>query len=168
MKRILMLAALVLAGPAGLASEPGQMNRNDSVRDKPFTSGKVVAPVKSGQSLDIQKREGSWYFVTVNGKTGWVPMLSVRRAKTAAGSSAGSLSKTATGRSASGGVVSTTGVRGLNEEQLKTAAFDERAVATVEKNRATPADAAAFARAGGVQTRVVPSLPGTTGLGGLK
>lgn len=150
--------ALLLAWPLVCAAEPALISKNDSLRVKPFADAKVVAPLKSGQSVDIQKREGAWYFLKVGKVTGWAPMLSVRRTATAASASAGSLAQTASGRATTGKVVATTGVRGLGEENLKEAAFSEAAIAAAEQYRITAAAAAQFAQAGGLKPRNVPTL----------
>jgi hypothetical protein len=95
-------------------------------------------------------------------------MLSIHRTQKAATASSGSLTTVATGRSSSGGVVSTTGVRGLNEEQLKTATYSEEAVAAAERYR-TPSDSAvAFASAGTLASQTVPPLKAPAAKGGKK
>lgn len=166
MKRLSMAALGILAIALSAFAEPAKVSKNDVMREKPFSNSKAVMSLKTGQVADIQKREGSWYLVNVSGKTGWAPMLSVRRTKSVAPASSGRLSGTATGRSATGSVVSTTGIRGLNEESLKTAAFDEKAVAAAEKNRVPAAAVDSFALAGGLKARAVPALAGTTAKGG--
>lgn len=158
MKRRWLSLALLLAWPLACAAEPAQISRNDTLRSKPFTNATIVAPLKSGQSVDIQRREGAWYLLKVDKLSGWAPMLSVRRTATAATVSAGSLAQTASGRAASGKVVATTGVRGLGEESLKEAAFSEAAIAAAEAYRAIPPDIAKFAKAGGLKPRPVPPL----------
>lgn len=158
MKMSWLSLALLLAWPLACAAEPAQISKNDSLRDKPFTNAKVIAPLKSGQSVDIQKREGAWYLLKVGKLSGWAPMLSVRRTATAADASAGSLAQTASGRAATGKVVATTGVRGLGEENLKEAAFSESAIATAEQYRVAAQEAVKFATAGGLKPRNVPAL----------
>jgi uncharacterized protein YgiM (DUF1202 family) len=168
MKKLRLAVAGVLAISLACAADLAKVSKNDFIRAKPFTNSAVVVSVKVGQSVNIQKREGSWYLITAGAKTGWAPMLSVRRTAPANTASAGSLSSTATGRSSTGGIVSTTGIRGLNEENLKTALFDENAVAAAEKNRVSIADAIAFAQAAGVQPHVIPSLSNALPTGGKK
>jgi hypothetical protein len=158
----------ILVIPFSGISDPAKVSKNDFVRAKPFTNSTVVTSIKVGQSVNVQKREGSWYFVKVDAKTGWTPMLSVRRTTPASTATTGSLSSTASGRSSTGGVVSTTGVRGLNEENLQTATFDETAVAAMEKNHILPADAIAFAQAAGIQPHEYPPLSNTQPKGGKK
>jgi uncharacterized protein YgiM (DUF1202 family) len=168
MKTIYRVIAGMLIIPLFALAEPAKVSKIDKLREKPFIDAKVVLSLKAGQAVDIQKRQGSWYFVKVLSKTGWVPMLSVHRTQQAAAVSSGSLTNTATGRSSSGGVVSTTGVRGLNEENLKTAAFSEEAVSAAEKNRVARDKALAFASAGGLAAQPVPALCAQPAKGGAK
>ena len=158
MKMTWFSLALLLAWPLVCAAEPAQISKNDNLRLKPFADAKVVAPLKSGQSVDIQKRQGAWYLLKVGKVSGWAPMLSVRRTATAASASAGSLAQTASGRASTGKVVATTGVRGLGEENLTEAAFSESAIAAAEQYRVTAQVAAQFAQAGGLKPRNVPTL----------
>ncbi|MFZ5755893.1 MAG: SH3 domain-containing protein [Pseudomonadota bacterium] len=158
--RIATAAALaaLLAGAAH-AADPGTLTRAESLRDKPFADAKVLAPVASGAKVDIVKREGGWYQITAAGKTGWVRMLSVRRSAAATGTTAAGIAGVASGRTGTGKVVATTGVRGLDNGELDTAAFSEVQIAQAEKYRVKPADAAAFAKQGGLVTVDAPSLP---------
>jgi uncharacterized protein YgiM (DUF1202 family) len=157
-KRLLYLLLLVLFIQVVLLADPAQISKNDKLRIKPFIDSKIVSELKAGQKVDIQKRQGSWYFIALGKTTGWTPMLSVHRTTPAATATTGSVATTATGRSATGKITTTTGVRGLNEDTLSTATFSEEAVAAVEQHRITSADAAAFAAAGDVQLQIVPPL----------
>jgi hypothetical protein len=158
---ILMLALISLA-------EPAKVSKADKMRAKPFIDAAIVLPLTAGQAVDIQKRQGSWYFVAVSGKTGWAPMLSIRRTQQAAAASSGSLTNTATGRSSTGGVVSTTGVRGLDEENLKTAAYSEEAVTAAEKYRVPRDSAIAFSAAETLVVQTVPPLCAPAVSGGAR
>ena len=90
-------------------------------------------------------------------------MLSVRRTAAAAVVSSGSLSQVATGRAGTGQIVTTTGVRGLGEEQLRTASFSEAAVVAAERFRVDPIEAERSARQAGLAPRAVPTLPAPGG-----
>lgn len=156
---LLALPGTVLVSPAALAADPATMSRADSLRATPFADGKVVAPLAAGAKLDIVTRQGGWYQVKAGGKTGWVRMLSVRRAQPATGSDVKGLASVASGRAGTGTVSTTTGVRGLDAQELATAEFDEAQVAQAEKYRSSAAGAAAFAKAGKLVVRDVPPLP---------
>ena len=156
---ISVLLAATLATGAALAADPGTLTRADSLRDKPFADAKVVAPVAGGTKVDIVTRNGGWYQVKAGGKTGWVRMLSVRRSAAAGGSSIAGLASVASGRTGTGKVSTTTGVRGLDSGDLATAAFNETEVALAERNRVNARDAAAFAKQGKLSVRNVQPLP---------
>jgi uncharacterized protein YgiM (DUF1202 family) len=160
LRHILWTAALLLMAASAWA-ETGKMSRVDNLREKPFANAKVVSKLTAGQEVDIVKRQGAWYQVKVANKLGWVNMLSVRKTATAAVASGKSLSQVATGRTGTGTVVATSGIRGLNEENLRQATFQEEPVAYVEKFRAAEPQARKFASAAGLKPRTVPLLTPT-------
>lgn len=154
-----LLPALLAASPLAQAADPATLNRADTLRATPFADGKVVAPLAAGAKVDIVTRQGGWYQVKAGGKTGWVRMLSVRRAQAAGGSDVKGLASVASGRAGTGTVSTTTGVRGLDAQELATAEFNEAEVAQAEKYRTSAATAASFAKAGKLVVRDVQPLP---------
>lgn len=153
----LLLTGLLATTPA-LAADPGTLSRADSLRDKPFVDAKVVTALNAGAKVEIVGRSGGWYQVKSGTKTGWLRMLSVRRPVTGSTSVAG-VAGVASGRTGSGAVVTTTGVRGLDNGDLDTAQFNETQIAQAEKLRVSAADAAAFAKQGGLVHVDAPKLP---------
>lgn len=154
------LGALLASGQllaAGLGS--GTLTRAESLREKPFADAKVLAPAAAGAKVDVLVRNGGWYQVKAGTKTGWVRMLSVRRSTGATTTTAAGIAGVASGRTGTGKVVSTTGVRGLDSAELATATFNEEQVAKAEKNRVSRKDAEAFAKAGKLTVRDVAPLP---------
>lgn len=159
MSKVRWILLLGLLWPALCLAEPASMSKADSLYEKPFTDAKVLARLTARQAVDLQKRAGAWYQVKVDGKSGWVKMLSVRRTAPAAVASSGSLSQVATGRAGTGQIVSTTGVRGLEEERLTEAPFSEAAVVAAERMRVDAATAVRAAQEAGLAPRPVPALP---------
>lgn len=158
-KTVLLLGSLLLAGVAS-AVDSGTLTRAETLRDKPFADAKAVVAVASGAKVDIVTRNGGWYQVKSGGKTGWVRMLSVRRtAATASGSSISGLANVASGRTGTGKVTTTTGVRGLDSEDLAAATFNEEQTAKAEGYRVSRKDAEAFAKQGKLTLRDVQPLP---------
>ncbi|MFP5384367.1 MAG: SH3 domain-containing protein [Gammaproteobacteria bacterium] len=155
--RCAALAALLVAGTVQ-AADPGTLTRADSLRGKPFADAKVVAPAAAGTKVEIVSRSGGWYQVKAGKHTGWVRMLSVRRSA-AATTTAQGIAGVASGRTGTGTVVTTTGIRGLDSQALESAAFDEARVARAESLRTTRADAEAWARQAGLVVRDIPALP---------
>jgi uncharacterized protein YgiM (DUF1202 family) len=158
LRQMLLTATLLLLAASAWATEAGQMSRADSLREKPFADGKVLSKLTVGQKVEIVKREGAWYQVKAADRLGWVNMLSVRKTAAAAVASGSSINQMATGRTGTGTVVATSGVRGLNEENLRQATFQEEPVAYVEKFRSADGQAQKFASAAGLKPRAVPVL----------
>lgn len=164
LKKILIAVSLTLAtgvtGNVAVAAETGTLTRAETLRIKPFADAKAVVQAKAGAKVDIVTRNGGWYQVKSGGKTGWVRMLSVRRSAAAPGSSSiAGLAGVASGRTGTGTVTTTTGVRGLDTEELKAAAFDEAQVARAESYRVSRKDAEAYARLAKLTTRNAAPLP---------
>jgi hypothetical protein len=93
-------------------------------------------------------------------------MLSVRRGQAGQKDAAreiGGVAGLATGRAGTGEVVSSTGVRGLGEEDLKDAKFDEAQIAKAESYAVSTADARAFAAQGKLSAHKVGFLPDPKG-----
>lgn len=141
-------------------AESATLIKNESLREKPFIDGKIVIPLKQGQNIDIQKREGSWYFVVSQTKKGWVPMLSIRKTKPFQNTSKGTVVAVNTGRASSGGsVVNTTGIRGFQAQDLKSATFNDSAITAVEKFRVKQEDALVFATQGNLSIHNITLSP---------
>ncbi len=89
-------------------------------------------------------------------------MLSVRRGtagKSSAGNEVTGLAGLASGRAGTGKVVATTGIRGLNEEELKAAKFSETELKLAESYLTTRSEAQAFANKGKLKARSIDYLP---------
>lgn len=154
----ILLSAALGAGAAAAATDPGTLTRAESLRAKPFADAKLVAPAAAGSKVEIIGRNGGWYQVKAGRHTGWVRMLSVRRSA-APTTSAQGIAAVASGRTGTGTVVTTTGVRGLDAQALATAAYDADQVARAEALRIGRREAEDFARTGGLQPRDVANLP---------
>jgi uncharacterized protein YgiM (DUF1202 family) len=170
MRRILVLAiCLLLPLGAGTgesqavqdkqASEKGVALKADKLLSEPFADAKQVGKVARGDAVTILKKNGGWYQVKASGAEGWIRMLSVRRGEAAKTSAAKDVAALSTGRAGTGQIVSTTGVRGLSEEQLKSARFDENELKKAESFGVSKSDASAFAQKGGLLARAFNYLP---------
>ncbi|MGH8494267.1 MAG: SH3 domain-containing protein [Moraxellaceae bacterium] len=158
LKKIMLLCALALPW-AAQAADPGTLTKADTLRAKPFTDAALVSSLASGAKVDIITRSGAWYQVKSGTKTGWVRMLSVRRGAATSSSSVAGLANVASGRTGTGKVTTTTGVRGLDAQELDTAKFDEAQIKKAEGYRVSAKDAGAFAKAGKLSLRDVQPLP---------
>jgi len=162
----LILSVLLFSAATAHAGESATSIKTDTLRDAPYSDAKSVATLSSGSSVEILKRKGGWYQVKTSQGSGWIRMLSLRKgnaSKASAGSSASSLAGLASGRAGTGKVVSTTGIRGLNEEELKAAHFDEQEVTLAESYSASRADAQKFAAKAKLKATQIDYLPETTG-----
>lgn len=158
LKRIFFLCALAMGG-AAFAADPGTLTKAETLRAKPFTDAAAVTSLATGAKVDIITRSGAWYQVKSGTKTGWVRMLSVRRGAATASSNIAGIANVASGRTGTGKVTTTTGVRGLDAQELDTAKFDEAQIKSSEGYRVSRKDADAFAKAGKLTLRDVQPLP---------
>ena len=119
----------------------------------------VLEQLAKGDALTILNKTGGWFQVKAGSAKGWVRMLSVRRGTAGKGSTAKDVAALSTGRAGTGQIVSTTGVRGLSEEELKTAKYDEKELMKAESFAAAKADATKFAQKGKLLARAFNYLP---------
>jgi uncharacterized protein YraI len=159
-KPILLLAVLLLPGMA-LAAQMGVALKADSVRAEPYADAKTTGNLARGDKLEILTKQGAWLKVKTSKSTGWVRLLSVKRDATSASGSgdAAAVLDLASGRSGTGQVVATTGVRGLSEEDLKAAKFNEAEVKTLESYTQSAEQGQKFASGGGLKATKFAYLP---------
>lgn len=156
----ILVATLLLAAGTALAGDGGSALKADALRAEPFRDAKVVGSLAPGDPVDILKKQGGWFQVKSAKGSGWVRMLSIRRgaARKGGGDVAGIVGL-ASGRAGTGRVVATTGIRGLSEEELKAAEYNEAEVKKAESYATTRADAQKFAASGKLAARKVEYLP---------
>jgi uncharacterized protein YgiM (DUF1202 family) len=151
------LAAILLA--SGLAqAESGTALKNDTLRKEPYNDAKTSGQLKRGDKVDIVRKQGAWLQVKSPKASGWVRLLSVKRAASTGNQAAGVLS-VASGRAGTGQVVATTGVRGLTEDELKQAKFSEPEIKLLESYSASVAEGAQYAKTGGLKPIKLGYLP---------
>jgi len=159
--RVGMAALLwLLLQSAAMAAESGTALKADAVRAEPFGDAKQVATLAKGDKVEILKKDGGWLQVKSAKGKGWVRMLSIRKGDAKKGSGAGAgLLALSSGRAGTGKVVATTGIRGLNEEELKAASFDVKELQLAESYAVKKADAQKFAKQGKLAARPFAYLP---------
>ena len=159
-KLTLVLGILMLSTQLACAVEGGVAVKNDTLRAEPFQDAKSAGALVKGEHADILKSTGGWMQIKTAKSKGWVRMLSIRRdAARSTGKSGSSLAALASGRSGTGKIVATTGIRGLNEEELKAAKYDEAQVTLAESYSSSKSDAQSFAKQGKLVARKVDYLP---------
>jgi uncharacterized protein YgiM (DUF1202 family) len=154
----LLLATLLTLSGIAFAAETGTALKNDTLRKEPYADAASSGSIKRNDKVQILAKKGAWLQIKAGTSTGWVRLLSVKRGTSSSNEAAGVLGL-ASGRTGTGKVVSTTGVRGLSEEELKDAKFDEAEVKQLEANTVSEADGKQFAAAGGLQARKLDYLP---------
>jgi len=158
MRLSLIFCALLLSG-ALHAAESGTTLKADDLKKEPFRDAKTVAKLATGDKVDILKKDGGWLQVNSAKGKGWVRMLSIRKGDTRKGGSASGLLALSSGRAGTGKVVATTGIRGLNEEELKAAKFNEEELKRAESYASSKAEAAKFATQGKLAAHPFDYLP---------
>jgi hypothetical protein len=153
----LLLSALMTSA---LAGEAGVALKTDDIRAEPFGDAKSVGKLATNDKVDVVGKNGGWLQIKSSKGSGWVRMLSIRKgdAKKGANEAAGLLSMSS-GRAGTGKVVATTGIRGLNEEELKAAKFNEDEVKLAESYSTSKEQAQQFAKDGKLVARKFDYLP---------
>lgn len=160
MKYLVKIAIIIALGANihALAGDSATAIKIDSLRAEPFADAKTVGSLNKNESIEILSKKGAWLQVKSKKSTGWVRLLSVKRG--GASSSGSSIADVASGRTGTGKVVSTTGIRGLSAEELKAAKFNEDEMKKMESYTLSPNDGQKFAGAGGLSTTSMSYLKG--------
>lgn len=153
----LMIVSLSLQ--IACAGEPGLALKADQLRADAFNDAKVVGTLTINEKLDIINKKGAWLQVKTSKQTGWVRLLSVKR-QGPSGNAVAGMAGVATGRTGTGKVVSTTGIRGLSAEEIKSAPFNEAQISKMETYAVSADEAKRFANAGGLSANSYPYLQG--------
>lgn len=158
-KKTLFCLLALLASTQSSAAETGLVLKPDQLRADTFNDAKVVGSVNKNDSVEILNKKGAWLEIKSAGKSGWVRLLTVKR-NNAGGTDVAGVVAVATGRSGTGKVVSTTGIRGLSAEDLKTAQFNETETKKLESYTTNADEAKQFASSGGLTSRQYPYFTG--------
>lgn len=153
-------SALLAATPA-LAAERGVTIRAGDLLARPFIDAEKAGAVAANQPVTIEARQGGWVQVTAAGKTGWVRVLNLRL-ESAGGGAPGAKPAVADARPSAGNALSnpasllrtgssgrtvTTGVKGLDEEDINNASPDYTQLALLDGQAVDAATARAAAQA---------------------
>lgn len=147
-----------------LAAQPAETAytvRATDLKAKPFSDAATLSTLPERSRVEVLGRQASWMQIRTEGASGWVKMLSLRFSSEGAprkpgDSGLGTLfNVAATGKS---GSTVTTGVRGLSEENLKTAQPNPQALEAMRQNAASKDGSVGFARAGKLEKREVNYL----------
>lgn len=178
------LIAGLWAALAAVADErSGIVIRDTALRADPYPSARTVATLAPGTHVDTGLRSGIWVRAsTRDGAEGWAKLPDLRLAPEqlpdpspeARGETRGNafarLARSVTSllgggqrqRVADRPATATIGIRGLTVADLEGAAPDPAAFAATDAFVATAAEARAFARAGGLAARALPTTEGAS------
>jgi hypothetical protein len=149
------------------ASDPGVAVRSCQVMSEPFQDAQSVMNLQEGDPVKILERKGGWLKISTRETTGWVRMLFIRRGETGAKASASTEASgvlgLATGRAGGGNIVAATGVRGLDEQNLQEAEFNEKELKALKTYAISAKEARAFAQQAGLATQTIPFIQPTDG-----
>jgi len=145
-----LLVALLLV-PALALAEPATVIRATELKQSPATDAAGVATLAETTKVDALERKGGWTRVRAEGGAeGWVRMLALRYAGTgeAKQGDAGISQVLNVARTGTSGAQVTTGVRGLDAEQLANARPNPAELRKMESYSASRDGAEGFAAKG--------------------
>lgn len=145
-----LLAFLLLAPGAALAAEPGYATRELELRAEPVSGAPVAGKVEKGGRFEILGERKAWSQVRAGSLTGWTLSFYVMKGEPApeprVGRRLSGLFSLGTERRAE--TTATIGIRGLDEEQLAAAQFNEQELNRLEAQRLPRSEGEAFAKRG--------------------
>jgi hypothetical protein len=151
------LLALCLLLPLLAWAEPATVIKVTELKQAPATDAATVATLPENTAVEALERKSGWTRVKASSGEGWVRMLSLRfggEVKPKAGSS-GLTQMFNVARTGTSGTQVTTGVRGLDAEQLANAQPNPAELAKLEKFAADRDAAAKFAAQGKLAAKSV-------------
>jgi hypothetical protein len=155
-KIVLALLGALLAASAG--AEPATVVRATELKKDPATDAPTLAQLAESATVEALERRSGWARVkTEAGAEGWVKMLLLRYggAGPAKQGDSGVAQMLNVARTGTSGTQVTTGVRGLDAEQLTKAQANPAELRKMEQYAETKELAASFAANGQLQARRV-------------
>jgi hypothetical protein len=151
-----MLPEVTLSGEAGYAERELEM------RAEPQSDAVVIGKIPKGGQFELLKRQMAWAQIASGNQQGWVLFFflvngSPPNQAPPARAMAEALGF-ASSRQGTGNITSSIGIRGLDEEQLKAAKFNEPELRKLETFLVPGPAAAGFAREGALAQRRVEYL----------
>ena len=161
-KWLLLIGAL--CSSLAFAASSGVLIKNETLYAKPAVRSATVGKVARGTPVTVVARQGGWVEVSSGRTRGWVRMFSVRSSVGGGSNAASELAGLArAGQRRPGNIVATAGVRGLNEEELKTAKYSERGIQDLASYSVSAGAARQFASQARLARQNVAYLPDPSG-----
>lgn len=151
------LLSLLLLLPAVCLADPATLIRATELKRAPATDAETVAELAADSAVEALERQGGWTRVKAEKGEGWVKMLALRYGGSGAAKKgdSGMTQLFNVARTGSSGTQVTTGVRGLDEQQLANAQPNAAELAKMNRFAAQPDAAAAFAAKGKLSAKPV-------------
>jgi hypothetical protein len=149
----LFLAALALAVTGAAAAQQVTLERDSPLYSEPRLESAPVVQLKQGATGDVLGKQGGWLNLKTPAGTGWLFTFNVRFPSQKADSGdtgSGAALGRVFGPRRSSSVTSSIGIRGLDEEDLRQAAFDARQMKQLGEYAATKEAAEQGARGAGL------------------
>jgi hypothetical protein len=142
--------AIVLLLPLAALAEPATVIKPSELKQQPATDAATVATLAENTAVDALERKGGWTRIKAPAGEGWVRMLSLRfgAAAPAKAGSSGLTQLFNVARTGTSGTQVTTGVRGLEADQIAAAQPNPAELAKLEGFAADRAAAEKFAAEG--------------------
>jgi len=142
--RIAIAVLLLVAAPA-FAQETGFAVRDTEVKKEPFSDAQTVGTLAEKAQVKVLDRQNGWMRIESGTQSGWVRMLSIRMNSSQSSFASGLKSLFSVARTGSSGQTVTTGVRGLDKEDIQKAKPNPAEVKKMAAFAATQSDAERFA-----------------------
>ena len=142
--------ALLLLLPMVVLAEPATVIRVTELKQEPASDSATLAALAENTAVEVLERKSGWTRVKAQPGEGWVRMLALRFGGTATAKpgATGVTQLFNVARTGSSGTQVTTGVRGLDAEQIANAQPNPAELAKLEKFAADRDTAAGFAAQG--------------------
>lgn len=145
------------------AEEAGSTVVSTALRSEPKATSQEVATVAAETSVIINERKGSWFNVSLKdtpATTGWLRMFDVKMQSGSSGSKSGGKSLASVfgglfGGKSDAGAQSTIGIRGLDEEDLKSAQPNPAELQKMERYKSSKQNARKLAEAANLREQNV-------------
>jgi hypothetical protein len=151
------LLALLLFVPILALAEAGTVIRATDLKQEPASDSATVAALAEQTAVEVLERKSGWIRVKAASGEGWVRMLALRLggATTPKPGASGLSQMFNVARTGTSGTQVTTGVRGLDAEQIANAQPNPAELAKLEKFAADRDAAAGFATQGKLSATAV-------------
>jgi hypothetical protein len=143
-----------------MAPMPGTVTRQTELRSQPALTAQTLRTLAADTPVTVTARQSGWLQVTSGDARGWVRLLHVSTQPSAQSGSARAeleaAARVATGRAGSGNIAVTTGIRGLDQNDLRDAKPNPEELQRLEALGVEPAEAQAYAARRGLERRSIP------------